>query len=227
MGCFTVYSLQAARGYAIPDEKPIALAFPLRNGDYSVFNGGSQALLNSHIQTLNNPKFRSYRGQSYGVDIVKLNGFGSRAVGLVPKAVEQYEIFGETVYAPCAGPVISLRSDRPNATPPQPDRTYIPGNHVLLRCREADVLLAHFSPGSMAIAPGDWVTTGQPLGTVGNSGNSNEPHLHIHAQRPGSEADPFNADPLPVVFDDTLGERFSQRYLVRNARISNRTAEAS
>lgn len=188
---------------------------------------GSQALINSHMMTLDSPKFRSYRGQSYGVDIVKLNAFGSRAVGLLPKSVEQYEIFGETVYAPCAGTVVASRSDHPNAIPPQPDRTYIPGNHVLLRCREADVLLAHFSPGSVTLSAGDVVTAGQPLGTVGNSGNSNEPHLHVHAQRPGSKSDPLNADPLPVVFNDAFGESISPRYLVRNARILHRAAKAN
>ncbi|EDX83592.1 M23 peptidase domain protein [Synechococcus sp. PCC 7335] len=223
VGFLTVYSLQAAKGYALPDEQPVSLAFPLRGGDYSVFNGGSQALLNSHVLTLNNPESRSYRGQGYGIDIVKLNRFGSRAAGLVPKDIEKYEIFGETVYAPCSGTVISLRRDRPNMIPPQPDRTYIPGNHVLLRCREADVLLAHFSPGSITLNAGDSVTTGQPLGTVGNSGNSNEPHLHIHAQRPGSETDPLNADPLPVLFDSALGGNSNQRYLVRNARISKQS----
>jgi murein DD-endopeptidase MepM/ murein hydrolase activator NlpD len=33
---------------------------------------------------------------------------------------------------------------------------------------------------------GDVVTVGQPLGKVGNSGNSTEPHLHIHAVKQGT-----------------------------------------
>jgi hypothetical protein len=32
---------------------------------------------------------------------------------------------------------------------------------------------------------GDTVHAGQVVGEVGNSGNSTEPHLHIHAERDG------------------------------------------
>ena len=84
-----------------------------------------------------------------------------------------------------------------------------------------------FMPGMAALGPDDrlWVTdaTGggvaffatdsdTKLGEVGNSGNSDEPHLHVHAQRPGRPWDLFTADPLPV--------RFDGRYLVRNDRVT-------
>jgi hypothetical protein len=52
---------------------------------------------------------------------------------------------------------------------------------------------------------------------VGNSGNSDEPHLHIHAQRPGVLWDPFKGDPLPM--------RFEGRFLVRNDRITRLKVE--
>ena len=47
-------------------------------------------------------------------------------------------------------------------------------------------VVANYVSGSVLVASGDFVTTGQPLARVGNSGNSSEPHLHISAQRPGS-----------------------------------------
>jgi murein DD-endopeptidase MepM/ murein hydrolase activator NlpD len=56
-----------------------------------------------------------------------------------------------------------------------------------------------------AVAVGDW------LGSVGNSGNTGEPHLHVHAQRPGPEGTPLGGDPLPILFYG--------RYLVRNDRV--------
>ena len=39
------------------------------------------------------------------------------------------------------------------------------------------------------------------LGAVGNSGNTGEPHLHVHAQRPGPAGAPIAGDPLPIQFD--------------------------
>jgi hypothetical protein len=56
------------------------------------------------------------------------------------------------------------------------------------------------------------VTTSRPARLSARSANSDEPHLHIHAQRPGHLWDPFIGDPLPM--------RVDGRYLVRNDRIS-------
>ncbi len=44
------------------------------------------------------------------------------------------------------------------------------------------VLLAHLARGTVAVRAGDRVRAGAVLGRVGNSGNSSEPHLHIHVQ---------------------------------------------
>ena len=40
-----------------------------------------------------------------------------------------------------------------------------------------------------------------------NSGNTGEPHLHVHAQRPGPVGAPLGGDPLPLLF----GGRFPVR----------------
>jgi hypothetical protein len=217
---FSAQILGAAIAYLPPKAEMIPLTFPLKNGTYYVVNGGNGSLINSHIKTLESKKFRDYRGQSYGVDLVKLNRLGSRSEGLLPKAIERYEIYGEPVYAPCNSTVIASANNAPDVVPPVPDRTRIPGNFVLLRCDKADVLLAHFRQGGVAVAVGDEVVLGQRLGEVGNSGNTNEPHLHIHAQRRGSEATPLDGDPLPMVFGDA-SQGVGYRYLVRNSRITD------
>ena len=56
------------------------------------------------------------------------------------------------------------------------------------------------------------MTTDTKLGEVGNSGNTDEPHLHVHAQRPGRIWDVFIGDPLLVTFNG--------RYLIRNDRLT-------
>jgi murein DD-endopeptidase MepM/ murein hydrolase activator NlpD len=46
--------------------------FPLGPGRYLVANGGGHALVNAHMRTLEpDPRYRAWRGQSYGVDLVQ------------------------------------------------------------------------------------------------------------------------------------------------------------
>jgi len=64
------------------------------------------------------------------------------------------------------------------------DRVNHLGSHVIARHGGAEIVFAHMREGSIGVAPGDRVGLGDPLGEVGKSGASTEPHLHIHAQRP-------------------------------------------
>lgn len=87
------------------------------------------------------------------------------------------------------------------------------GNHVILRCGKAEIILAHMRNGSVSVAAGDIVAEGDSLGQAGNSGASTEPHLHIHAQRPAPDgAPPISGEPLAL--------RVAGRFLVRGDRLS-------
>jgi hypothetical protein len=198
----------------VPGEHVVDLQFPLRNGVYYVVGGGSLELLNPHLMTLTAERFHAYRGQSYGVDLLKLGAFGMRASGVLPSDPARYAIYGDPVYAPCSGTVVQSEDDAPDMPPPQPDRTRMPGNHVLLDCGGAHVLLAHLKPGTLRARPRQFMEAGAFIGLVGNSGNSNEPHLHVHAQRPAAAGhEPLSGDPLPM--------RVNGRYLVRNDRLTS------
>jgi murein DD-endopeptidase MepM/ murein hydrolase activator NlpD len=93
-------------------------------------------------------------------------------------------------------------------TVPVMDRAHMIGNHALLACGEHHVLLAHLRRGSLRVALGAEVAAGDRIGAVGNSGNSSEPHLHLHVQTPGTAEAPISGDPLPFTV--------AGRYLVRN-----------
>ncbi|MEL7446883.1 MAG: peptidoglycan DD-metalloendopeptidase family protein [Pseudomonadota bacterium] len=191
----------------------VDLPLPLGPGTYLVANGGATEIVNGHLLTLD-PKTerqRAYRGQSYAVDLVKVNGLGLRASGWRPANPESYLIFGEPVFAPCEGTVIGARDGIPDMPVPIPDLTLLEGNHVVLDCGKHVVLLAHFRQGSVKIESGDPVGLGQHVGDVGNSGRTFEPHLHIHAQRP---ADPGQ----PMLSGEPLHISLNGEFLVRNDR---------
>jgi hypothetical protein len=214
IAAFAVGVLAAtAMARRVPREPVVDLQFPLGNGVYYVAGGGSLELLNPHIMTLTAERFRPYRGQSYGVDLLKLGAYGLRASGWLSTDPTRYAIYGEPVHAPCSGTVVQIADGAPDMPPPQPDRTRIPGNHVLLDCDGVHVLLGHLQPGTVRVRRTERVSSGVVIGFVGNSGNSNEPHLHVHAQRPAPAGrEPFSGDPLPM--------RFNGRYLVRNDRVT-------
>ena len=209
------YSIQALSGRSLPPVPVVDIANPFGPGQYMVGHGGSSPLVNGHMRTLDRSvkRFRPWRGQSYAVDFYGLGPWGFRASGWRPADPARYAIFGARLKAPCDGTVVAAEGDRPDFRVPQEDTVNRLGNHVILRCHGAEIVLAHMRQGSITVAAGDPVATGQPLGQVGNSGASTEPHLHIHAQRPApAGAPPISGEPLAL--------RIDGRFLVRNDRLA-------
>jgi hypothetical protein len=182
------------RGFVYADE-PARLAFPLQDGWYYVAQGGNSTSLNYH---------NSSNAQQYALDMAELNAIGSRARGIYPSALERYVIFGATVHSPCDGTIVEAVDSLPDLIPPATDREHPAGNHIVIRCEGVNVLLAHLQNGSVMVEEGSTVDTGQRLGRVGNSGNTSEPHLHIHAVRAGS-GDALEA--VPILFEGRFAVR--------------------
>lgn len=196
---FLGLSLVALRGYIVPDGA-LQLAFPLKGGPYYIGGGGNSRLINNH---------QAHESQRFALDVVRLNAYGNRAAGLAPEHLEGYAIFGDTVYSPCSGRVMRAVDGLADLRPPERDRSNLAGNHIVLACERATVVLAHLKQGSVAVVTGAGVGEGDVLGQVGNSGNTSQPHLHIHAERGGAPGEILNGRGVPI----ELGERF----LVRNS----------
>ena len=177
--------------------EPVRVAFPLRDRRYYVGQGGNSPYLNYH---------NTNTAQRYAIDVVALNGAGARARGIVPSSLAGYAIFGATVHSPCDGTVTTAVGDLPDRVPPAADRENLAGNHLVITCRGVKILLAHMQQGSLTVRAGERVVTGQSLGRVGNSGNTSEPHLHIHAV-PADAADVLSAPGVPLLFEGTFPVR--------------------
>ena len=172
---FVVLAVQACLGrwLHVPG---LDLAFPLRDGTYSIAQGGSRQIVNIHFKNMS---------QRYGMDILKINRFGFRASGVYPADPNKYSIFGAEVVSPCDGVVGCAQDGFPDFPPPERDPEHRAGNYIALESRGATIYFAHLQQGSVRVRAGDHVHTGQVLGLVGNSGNTTEPHLHIHAEEGG------------------------------------------
>lgn len=170
----------------LPPTSARALSFPLDRGRFVAAQAGGVTLLNHHAD---------HPAQRFAADFTEIFPTGFRVRGILPKDLEAYAIFGASVVSPCAGDVIAVRSDLPDLIPPERDWENLRGNHVILDCGDLQVELAHFQQGHVAVEVGDRVSVGDPLGKVGNSGNTTEPHLHIHA------FDPATGHGVPMAFD--------------------------
>ena len=204
----------ALRGQEPPESlEVIDLDAPLAPGSYLVVNGGSDPSINTHQLSLDPTRRRlqPWRGNGYAVDLVALNSFGVRANGILPSDPARYEIFGAKVLAPCAGVVFTAVDGHADMRVPIRDATAMAGNHIILVCGAYHVILAHLQRHSLTIQSGDSVYIGQSIARVGNSGLTDEPHLHIHVQQPGPAGTPMAGDPLPF--------RFNGRFPVRGDRL--------
>ncbi|MFV8189290.1 M23 family metallopeptidase [Streptomyces spinosirectus] len=148
------------------------LRFPLVGTWYVVQGGGR--MLNHHAQV---PEQRG------ALDLVALGTLGTRTRR--GGDLGAYAAYGRPVHSPCDGRVISaadtVQDQKPGEIRYQPPY----GNHVFLDTGREIIKLAHLRPGSVTVTKGDTVHAGQLLGEVGNTGNTTEPHLHIHAERDG------------------------------------------
>ncbi|MEK7851380.1 MAG: M23 family metallopeptidase [Deltaproteobacteria bacterium] len=167
----------------------VELSFPLKKGVYYVLQGGDSPVTNFF--------HRANPAQRYALDLVKLNRFGNRAGGLSPKSLTEYSIFGDTIYSPCECIVTKAADGFPDQVPHNVDTKNPAGNHVAMECKGNRVFIAHMINGSLMVKQGDHIKDGQEIGKVGNSGNTIEPHLHIHAERK-------NGEPVPILFNGSF-----------------------
>jgi len=146
-------------------------------GEWTVFWGG---------ETKETSRLASnFPERRWGLDLIVIeDGCSHTGDGLY---LEDYFVYGREVFAPADGRVQHVHSGLHDTQPGMMERGLEPyGNHVVLEIAPKEFLfLAHLKPGSIAVAEGEAVKRGQPIGRVGNSGYSTvtpEPHLAIHLQ---------------------------------------------
>ncbi|MDH6137856.1 hypothetical protein P3T37_007291 [Kitasatospora sp. MAA4] len=145
--------------------------FPLR-GSWYVVQGGGRGL-NHHF---------GIAEQRGAVDLLQVGPTGTRGSS---QHLESYRAYGEKIYAPCAGRVVAAVDGIEDQQPGVVRYGPLYGNHVFIDTGDALVKLAHLRPGTVAVTTGQQIEAGCLLGEVGNSGNTSEPHLHLHAERDG------------------------------------------
>jgi murein DD-endopeptidase MepM/ murein hydrolase activator NlpD len=140
--------------------------------------------------------------EQFAIDWIKVDAQGKAFRG-DGKSSEQWLCYGAEVLAVAPGTVVEAMRDLPDQPPGvAPSNLTIPeiaGNHVILDLDDGRyAMYAHLAPHSVAVHVGDRVKAGDPLGLLGNSGNTTGPHLHFQiSNRPST----LDVTPLPFVFE--------------------------
>lgn len=120
---------------------------------------------------------------------------------------EDWYAWGQSLYAPADG-IVADASDaepdnirggenyfKPESVKTAPMKFY--GNYLVIDHGNGEYsLLGHLQKASLLVKPGDKLVRGQIVAKIGNSGSSNNPHLHYEL-RTGKD---LKAEGLPAVF---------------------------
>ena len=196
LGCLvgTVFFLKSYGNRKPVEKGKLELSSPLTARSV-VAQGGNNRIHNAH---------RVVEAQSHALDLVVVDKNGARARGLAPRRLSDYHSFGSRVVAPIDGLVVKVRDAQEDLPIGTMDDGNPLGNFVLLHAKNRTLVLAHLMNGSISVQESSRVATGDAIGCVGNSGNTSEPHLHIHAVEGylvAENAVISEARPTPLIVD--------------------------
>jgi hypothetical protein len=172
------------------DRRPSEVRFRLPlDGPILVGWGGGTPGENYHV---------AYADQRWAYDLlVTKEGASHRGDG---QRCEDYYCYGLPVLAPADGKVVAVLDGQPDQPIGVLGGDPAGGNQLVIEVAPRQFLyLCHLQRGSLLVKEGDQVTQGQPLAKVGNSGNTSEPHLHIHLQ---NTAEDHFGEGIPLYFHD-------------------------
>jgi murein DD-endopeptidase MepM/ murein hydrolase activator NlpD len=186
-------SLAAFRVYpSSHDDRPSDVRFRLPlDGPVTIGWGGPTLAVNYHAMMPD---------QRWAYDLLVTNrGRTFRNDGT---HLDDYYAYGRPVLAPADAVVRAIHDGEADGRIGQWGLLRAAGNHVILEVAPAEFLfIAHLQPRSIAVASGDRVRAGQVIGRVGNSGNSSEPHVHLHLQDTPA---PYLGEGIPFYFHGYL-----------------------
>jgi hypothetical protein len=192
-------SISVAETPVITAEVPV-LGPLFRGGGYIAADGCCDSI--RHVRALLALNGVFHLSQRFAVDWERVDDDGTIFRGEA-KDVHSYHIYGAPILAVADGTVVASRNDLADQLPGKlPDGLPLgdaDGNFVTLDIGHgAYALYAHMEPGSVRVRAGDQVQRGDYIGNVGNTGNTQAPHLHFQVMDGPSG---FASNGIPYVFD--------------------------
>jgi hypothetical protein len=162
--------------------EPVVIASPVREPGWLIIETTWPFTHHFRAQITTNGATRV--PQRYAQDLIGADPATGRLASDNITDIRSWYGYGKEIYAVADATVAETYDglcDIPTiySTPPATITT-ASGNYVILNLgNDKYACYGHMIPGSLTVKKGDRVTEGQVIGLVGNSGNSDVPHLHF------------------------------------------------
>ena len=195
----------------IMDELPVVLGPPLQGNNWAAWNNTDSSPHSRNIEEFDGVVRIPLR---FAIDWLRLGPDGLEYSGDFDNNADHHA-YGADLLAVADGTIEAVTDGVPENVPgKRPTSITLDtrgGNLVILDIGDGRyVTYAHLIPGSLTVGVGDRVKRGDVLGKLGNSGNSDAPHLHFHVSEivDPQNASGLNGNGLPFVFEsfEILGD---------------------
>lgn len=168
--------------------EPFALGFPVK------CEPGSTCFVQNYVDHDSSEKVGDYSCGSR-----TYNGHDGTDIRVPDLAIQRK---GVEVLAAAAGRVTNVRDGMTDVSVRVAGKAAIAGkecgNGAVIEHEQGwSTQYCHMAKGSLRVKPGDQVTAGQAIGSVGLSGDTEFPHLHLTVRHSGSTVDPFAYEAPP------------------------------
>ena len=193
--------------FAPVDRQPIEIGPPLKGGGW--LDGNSCCALTPHRTAVNPINGRLWVPERFAIDFIRIDESTKKVYDGPIDQLSSYAFEGADLLAVADGPIVAMVTDQPEQTPgANPSGLLLDqygGNYIVQDIGDGQfAFYAHMQPDDpLGLKVGDTLTKGQVIGHLGNSGNSDTPHLHFHVMdRPS----PLASDGLPFVIEGMVYE---------------------
>ncbi|MET0454071.1 MAG: M23 family metallopeptidase, partial [Mycobacterium sp.] len=186
----------------VSTQPPVAISPPLDGPNW--LDGNSCCDMTAHRMAMNPLNGQLWAAERFAIDYVQLGANGTLFKGDQAK-VESYPYFGVDIHAVADGPVVAVLDGLPEQvagrSPTGLELEQYGGNHVVQDIsgggtEKRYAFYAHLKTGSVKVKVGDRLTSGQVIANLGNTGNTDAPHLHFHVM---DSPDPLRSNGLPFL----------------------------
>jgi Peptidase family M23 len=167
---------------------PVPIASPLRGSGWFAGNGCCADPMSPHRNVLLPANGTYVTQEIFAIDWIRVRKHRTRIQFCNGDCTRlgDWPFYGTPIRAVADGVVVTAANDRPDIPPLMTSNPFVrkpadfAGNNVVQRIgRRRYAIYAHMKTGSVRVRRGQRLRTGQVIGRLGNSGNTNAPHLHF------------------------------------------------